>query len=142
MADIENDLAMAEPALALRKPLLWEWEDKVRDFLERYKTANHGSSEEDDAVAVAAEPQEHTRWILIAVVSIGAFFIFVTAICKSALDHDENIFSTMLWAGVAVCPALFAGFLVAECGCLQDLLPLPFPDDEEHQRLVDCLLQL
>ena len=76
MADIE---AMAEPALARRQPLFWVLEDKVTDFLERYKTANHGSGEDDDAVAVAAEPQEHTRWILIAIVTVAAVFAFIYA---------------------------------------------------------------
>jgi hypothetical protein len=78
MADIEN-LAMAEPALAQRRPIMYMLEEKVRGFFARYKTANHGSGEEDDLVAVAAEPQECARWIVIFLVTVGG----VLAFCRS-----------------------------------------------------------
>ena len=80
MADTE-DVAMAEPALLARQSMYLVLEEKVRDFLTRYKTANHGTGEEeeDDVVAVEAEPQEHARWILIFLMTVGAVSVFAAA---------------------------------------------------------------
>jgi hypothetical protein len=134
MGDIEN-VAMAEPALARRRPMFWGLEEKGGDFLERYKTANHGIGEEDDFVALKAEPQEHTRWILIGLVTIGATFIYLIAIYMPFERQETNLCYIMLWMFAAFCPALFAGFLIAECQ--RDGI-----QDEERTRLVDHLLQL
>jgi hypothetical protein len=134
MADIEN-LAMAEPAVA-RRPMYLLWVEKTRDFFARYSTANHGSGDEDDAVAVAAEPQEHTRWILIFLVTVGAVFLFCAGMYMTLRDEAIPIYMMFIWESVALGPGFVAAFLIAEC---KKGGPL---DDEEQTMIVDYLLQL
>jgi hypothetical protein len=131
MADIEN-LAMAEPALARRRPIMYMLEEKVSGFFTRYKTANHGSGEEDDVVAVAAEPQEHARWIVIFVVTVGAvlafcrgFFLFFQQKCDPSQAEMNVIF---VWISIAVCLGALSNILFADC---QDGF-----QDEDYSRLV------
>ena len=137
MPDIEN-VAVAEPALARRRPIYFTWEEKVRDFFARYKTANHGSGEEDDVVAVAAEPQEHTRWILIFLVTFGSVFAFFASVFL-VIHHDGHPSRTVMieifiWQSIAAVLAHLSAFLVSHC-------QRGF-QDEDSDRLVDSLLQL
>jgi hypothetical protein len=136
MGDIEN-LAIAEPALARRRPIMYMLEEKVRGFFARYKTANHGSGEEDDVVAVAAEPQEHARWIVIFLVTAGAvlafcrgFFMFFQYKADPTQSETNVI---LVWMSIAVWLGGLSNILFLNC---QD----GFQD--EDSRLVDFLLQL
>ena len=137
MADIEN-VAMAEPALARRRPIYYIWAEKVRDFFARYKTANHGSGEEDDAVAVAAEPQEHTRWIVIFLVTAGtvfAFFYGFFLFFQHMEDHSRAEMNVIfVWMSIAVSLGGLSTILILDC---QEGF-----QDEDYNRLVDFLLQL
>ena len=136
MSDIEN-VAVTEPALARRQPIYFTWGEKMRDFFGRYKTANHGSGEEDDAMAVAAEPHEHTRWILIYLLIVGAVFAF-SASAFLLFQHED-----LSWAAANVIFTLQA--IAVVLGCLSAILVSDSQrgfQDEDYDRLIDSLLQL
>lgn len=128
MADIENDVGIAEPDLEGS----WAWIEKVTDYLLRYETRG-----DDAAAAMVPEPQQHTRLILVLVVTAAAVLAFF-AIFYVAIKYEKNHF---FMQDVAI---FLIEFLAIVLGGLSTLLIVECFGGYQHEerRVADFLLQL
>jgi hypothetical protein len=117
--------AMAEPGHAWHIDLVWG--ERLLDLLVDPNN-NHG----DDAVA--AEPHDHSRWILVCLLTAGAIFMYVVASSCWEANVGSIMVCVLFLMPVCTCLSLLAG------GSIADWLT-GFPAGE-NRRIVDNLLQV
>jgi hypothetical protein len=125
MADIEDNVAMAQPAFP--RTILLVCAEAAMDFIVNVLNLNGGGED-----AVAAQPEDHSRWILMYLLFAGGA-VTLGAFCFLMLYEYSWMVCTPVIAVSCILILLFSiGLADSQVGF----------QDEHHNRLLDFLLQL